>query len=74
MAGSVADTAAGDQSPAPAPHLILFGASACSDPDGGQNGFQPILMILLLTSLASLAVRGCHVTQIWPEPELCLLV
>ena len=30
---SVADNVVADQSPAPAPHLMLFGASACPDPD-----------------------------------------
>ena len=30
---SVADNVVADQSPAPAPHLMFFGASACPDPD-----------------------------------------
>ena len=30
---SVADNVVADQSPAPAPHLMLFGTSACPDPD-----------------------------------------
>ena len=31
--GSAADTVIADQSPVPAPHPILFGASACPAPD-----------------------------------------